>query len=211
MKNWNLFFNILIITGIIVLFILYFNQRNTHTAKNVIPQNDKKENSAILATNLNNGEYKFAYINVDTLLAKYKLADELQEKLLKKQKQLEASLNKKTEEFQKQAAEFQEKVQTNSFLSLESAKAQEQELYEKQQKLLAYKDQISQEILQENQRLNKQLLDSVTNFLEEFNKKAGYTFIFNYATMLYALPSCDITDTVVKALNKRYETANSKK
>ncbi len=211
MKNLNLLLNIILLTAVAVLFILYFNLKNNNPAQPVQTSNADTNKSVILAQNPNSGEYKLAYINVDTLLVKYKLTNELQEKLMKKQKQLEASLNRKTAEFQKEAAEFQKKVQTNSFLSPQSAKAQEQELYEKQQKLLELRDQLSQEILNENQKLNQQLLDSVTNFLEEFNKTAGYTFIFNNASMLYAMPAYNITDTVVKALNQRYEAANSKK
>ena len=211
MKNLNLLLNVILLTAVAVLFILYFNLKNNNSAQPLQTAKTDTNKSVILAQNPNSSEYKLAYINVDTLLVKYKLTNELQEKLMKKQKQLEASLNKKTAEFQKEAAEFQKKVETNSFLSEQSAKAQQQELYEKQQKLLALRDQLSQEILNENQKLNQQLLDSVTNFLEEFNKTAGYTFIFNNASMLYATPAYDITDTVVKALNQRYEAANSKK
>ncbi len=211
MKNINLLLNIILLTAVAILFILYFNLKSNNPNKHVKTTQTDTTTSTILAQNSNSKEYKFAFINVDTLLVKYKLTNELQGKLLKKQKQLEASLNKKTTEFQKEAADFQKKVQTNSFLSEQSAKAQQQELYEKQQKLLALRDQLSQEIMNENQKLNQQLLDSVTNFLEEFNKKAGYTFIFNNASMLYAIPAYDITDTVVKVLNQRYEASNSKK
>ena len=205
MKNVNLLLNIVLLTAITLLFILYFNIKNTGEEKTA----ETKKDNVVLVKNDSASTLKLAYVNVDTLLLRYKLADELQSKLLAKQKQMEANLNRKSQELQKEAAEFQKKVQTNSFLSMESAKSQEQELYQKQQKLLELRDKLSQEIMNENQKLNQQLLDSVLNFLEEFNKKAGYSFILNSAGVLYAQPYFDITDTVVKALNFRYDKAKN--
>jgi outer membrane protein len=209
MKNLNLLLNIVLIAAIIVLFVLYANLKNGNGVGNSV-ENKASATVDTLEINKNNtGALKVAYINVDTLLASYKLAKDLENRLLEKQKRMEADLNRKNMELQKQAADFQKKVQTNSFLSLESAKAQEQELYEKQQKLLQLRDQMTQEILQEQQNLNNQLLDSVINFLKEFNETAGYSYIFNNNAFLIGDTAADITKTVVDALNDRYDKAKS--
>ena len=182
MKNLNLLLNIVLIAAIIVLFVLYGNLKN---GGNAVENKASTTVDTLKVNKSNTGALKVAYINVDTLLASYKLAKDLENRLLEKQKRMEADLNRKNMELQKQAADFQKKVQTNSFLSLESAKAQEQELYEKQQKLLQLRDQMTQEILQEQQNLNNQLLDSVINFLKEFNKAAGYSYIFNNSAVYF--------------------------
>ena len=204
MKNLTIIYNAIILTAIGVLFALYFSMKSNTTTKNTNKQEPLKEQKILLADTTNH-LYKFAYINVDTFLANYKLYDVLQEKLLKKQKQLEANLNRKTQEFQKEYADFQKKVQTNSFLSQESAQAQQQELYNKQQKLLQLRDQLTNELLQEKQNLENQLLDSVINYLQEFNQKQHYTFIFNANAFLVGDKSLDITKIIVTNLNKRYE------
>jgi outer membrane protein len=207
MKNLNLLLNIVLIAAIIVLFVLYGNLKNGGDAGNAVENKASTTVDTLKVNKSNTGALKVAYINVDTLLASYKLAKDLENRLLEKQKRMEADLNRKNMELQKQAADFQKKVQTNSFLSLESAKAQEQELYEKQQKLLQLRDQMTQEILLEQQNLNNQLLDSVINFLKEFNKTAGYSYIFNNSAFLIGDTAADITKTVVNALNDRYDKA----
>ncbi len=208
MKNINLLLNIVLLVAVGVLFVLYSGIKKEGVSMNEDAATGVKQDSGAAVVH-SSGQMKIAYINVDTLLTSYKLAKELENKLLDKQKKLEADLNRKNMELQKQAADFQRKVQTNSFLSLESAKAQEQELYEKQQKLLQLRDRMTQEILQEQQNLNNQLLDSVINFLKEFNKTAGYTYILNSNAFLIGDTAANITKTVVDALNARYEKAKS--
>ncbi len=202
MKNLNIIINTILLAAVIVLFLLYFNlkrkQQPTTTQQLQIP-----------TATINNSSipFKTAFINVDTLLSNYKLYNKLQADLLAKQKSMEETINQKSNQLQKDAALFQQKLQTNSFLSQESAQQQEQELYIKQQNLLDLKDKLSNDLVAESQKMQKQLLDTVTLFLKEYNKQLGNTFIFNSASFLYSDTNFDITDTVVFMLNKRYETS----
>ncbi len=191
--------NTILFAAVIVLFLLYFNLKNKTRPDDVQPQED-----APTTINTPTG-LKTAYINVDTLLNNYKLYKKLQKDLIAKQKRMEATINQKSTQLQKEAAVFQQKVQNNSFLSMESAKQQEQELYQKQQNLMDLKDKLSNDLVRESQKMQKQLLDTVTLFLEGYNKQLGNTFIFNAASFLYSDNQYDITDTVVKMLNARYE------
>lgn len=147
---------------------------------------------------------KFASINVDTLLNQYEYAKEMEAKLMEKQKNLEAELSRKMAAFEKEATDFQRKVQANAFLSMESAQKQEQELYAKQQNLLKWKDDVTMQLAQESQQLEAQLLDTVNTFIKDFNKSEKYEIIFNSAAFLYGHEKLDITDTVVILLNERY-------
>ena len=106
--------------------------------------------------------------------------------------------------------EFQKKIQNNSFLSQESAQRQEQELMEKQQNLYKLREDLSNELMVEGQNLEKQLLDTVTNFLREFNKDGKYRYILNSASFLYGNSYLNITDTVTSLLNSRYQPAAKK-
>jgi outer membrane protein len=60
-------------------------------------------------------------------------------------------------------------------------------------------------LAEETQVLNKQLLDTVTNFLKQFNADKKYAYILNRAAILYGSDAMNITDTVVFLLNKRYD------
>jgi len=189
---------ILIVFGlaIIALFFIVFNL--DHKGTNSINNTNIKDTTI-------NRHHKIAFVNVDTLLKKYEFYEVLEKKLLDKQKSLENDLNKKMSDFEKEAQAFQRKVQTNSFLSQESAQRQEQELMIKQQNLYKLREQLSNELAQESQNLEKQLLDTVTNFLKEFNASKKYDYILNKAALLYGDEALDITDTLVNLLNQRYK------
>lgn len=149
---------------------------------------------------------KMAYIFVDTLLIEYKFYKVLEDKLAAKQSSLEANFNRKKKEFEDEYVKFMEKVQRGTFLSQERAQEAEQELAMQQQNLALYEQDISREIMQEGQQMEKQLIDTVVNFLKEFNSDKRYDYILNAASCLYVDETMDITDTVVNSLNKRYET-----
>ncbi|NMC98990.1 MAG: OmpH family outer membrane protein [Bacteroidales bacterium] len=188
---------ILVVFGIaiIALFVIVFNEN-----KNSVVTNESKNNDTTV-----HKEHKIAFVNVDSLLKKYKFYEVLEQKLMDKQKSLESDLNRKMAAFEKEAQEFQRKVQTNSFLRQESAQRQEQELMVKQQNLYKLREDLSNELAMESQNLEKQLLDTVTNFLKEFNANKKYDYILNKAAMLYGDEGLDITDTLVNLLNNRYE------
>lgn len=200
MKHLNLLSNIILFSAVIILFLLYYNLKTANQAENSKPL---KPDTA-LVNSFSTTHFKIAFVNTDTLLNNYELYKYLQDKLAARQKSLEATLNQKSKQLQKEAALFQQKVRNNSFLSLESAQQQEQELYQKQQELMDMKDKLSNDLILEGQKMQKQLLDTVTLFLEEYNKQLGNTFIFNAASFLYSDNKYDITDTVVKLLNNRY-------
>ena len=201
MKNLSLILNALLFIAVIVLFILHFSSKPS------INDDIKKSVNKTDSIPANND---IAYISVDSLLKKYNLYEELENKLMEKQKGMESDLNRKSAAFEKEAAEFQKKVQSNSFLSQESAQRQEQELMEKQQNLYKLREDLSNELAQEGQKLELQLLDTVTNFLREFNKDGKYRYILNSASFLYGNSYLNITDTVTTLLNSRYQPAAKK-
>lgn len=183
--------------AIIALFVIVFTKN-----KNLSSTSFSKINDSLMLR-----VHKIAFVNLDSLLKKYKFYEVLEKKLIDKQKSLENDLNRKLAAFEKEAQEFQRKVQTNSFLSQESAQRQEQELMMKQQNLFKLREDLTNELAQESQNLEKQLLDTVTNFLKEFNANKKYDYILNKAAMLYGDEGLDITDTLVKLLNSRYTAA----
>lgn len=181
--------------AVIALFVLHFTSIST-----------KKENGGIkIKSDSTQIASDVAYINVDSLLKKYKYSVALENRITERQKSLENDLNTKMAAFEKEAQAFQHKVQNNGFLSQESAQRQEQELTAKQQNLYKLRDDLSQQLAEETQVLNKQLLDTVTNFLKQFNADKKYAYILNRAAILYGSDAMNITDTVVFLLNKRYE------
>lgn len=148
-----------------------------------------------------------AYLNVDSLLANYVFAQEANETLMKKQENARLQMNTKLRTFQNEVSEFQRKLENNAFLSRERAEKEQQRLAKKEQELQALEAKLTEDILLENQNLNKQLVDSLNSFLKEFNADGRYHVILsNNANdnVLMAAEQYDITSEVIEGMNKRY-------
>ena len=147
-----------------------------------------------------------AYLNVDSLLANYTFAQEASEKLMTKQEDARVKMNTKLRTFQNEVADFQRKLENNGFLSRERAEQAQQKLAKKEQELQELEAKLTQDIMIENQKLNVQLADSLTNYLKEFNADGRYHVILSNTAkdnVLMAAEQYDITTQVIDGLNAR--------
>jgi outer membrane protein len=135
-------------------------------------------------------------------------AQEANEKLMKKQEDARLKMNTKVRTFQNEVADFQRKLENNAFLSRERAEKEQQRLAKKEQELQELEAKLTQDILTENQNLNKQLVDSLNNFLNVFNADGRYHVILSNNAkdnILMASEVYDITDEVIEGMNNRYK------
>jgi outer membrane protein len=149
-----------------------------------------------------------AYLNVDSLLVNYLFAQDANEKLMKKQEDARLKLNTKARTLQNEMADFQRKLENNAFLSRERAEKEQQRLVKKQQELQELEAKLTEDIMIENQKLNMQLADTVTNFLKEYNADGRYHVILSNSAkdnVLMAAESYNITNEVIEQLNARYK------
>lgn len=154
--------------------------------------------------------FPFAYINTDSLLLNYTFAKEVNEQLMSKEEASRADFNEKAKVFQQDAVEFQRKVQNNGFLSMERAQKEQQRLAQKEQELQQLNQQLTNELMVEQDKLNRQLRDTLMNYLEEYAKSNPYKVILSNTlgdNVLYAAPGVDITNEIVEALNARHAAA----
>ena len=149
-----------------------------------------------------------AYVNVDSVLVKYNFAIDANEQLMKKQDDARLKINTKLRSFQNDVNDFQRKLQNNAFLSRERAEQAQQALAKKEQDIQQLEAKLTQEILEENQKVNAQLADSLTNYLNIFNEEAKYHIIFSNNAkdnLLLANEQYDITEKIIEGLNARYK------
>lgn len=149
-----------------------------------------------------------AYVNVDSVLVKYNFAIDANEQLMKKQEDARLKINTKLRSFQNDVNDFQRKLQNNAFLSRERAEQAQQALAKKEQDIQQLEAKLTQEILEENQKVNAQLADSLTNYLNIFNEEAKYHIIFSNNAkdnLLLASEQYDITEKIIEGLNARYK------
>lgn len=197
MKNLSLIINAVLAIAVIVLFVKVFS---TGTKGDKQLQVTRAENGAV-------SHLPIAYINVDSLLLNYNFAKEANESLIKKQEDSRLNINTKARQLQTEMTEFQRKLENNAFLSRERAEQEQTRLMKKQQDLQELDGQLSQQLMQVQQKMSEQLRDTINAFLKHYNKDNKYEFILSNTSsdnILHAGEAYDITPEVTKLLNERF-------
>ncbi len=194
MKNLSIGLNVLLLIAVIVLYILHFSGNGKSTS-----------NQGGTATV--NADAKIVYINMDTLLNNYTQSRELNEAFLKKLEANRTELNIKVKNFDREAAEFRNKVENNGFMTRERAEQAQMDLMIKQQNLQKLQQEMTENAQREQMEINRKLYDAITNFLTEYNKAKGFQLILSTTlggNVLFAQEGFDITNEVVSQLNEQY-------
>lgn len=198
MEQKSIIINVIFGICIIVLFVLHFTDKKGSTETKGIIQTD----SAGVAIKM-----PVAYVNVDSLLIKYDYSKDLNEILLRKRENAQATLTQKARQLETEMAEFQKKHENNAFLSEQSFNSQQQRLLKKQQDLQVLEQNLSKQLMQDQQVMNEQLRDSIYNFLKKYNLDKKYQIILSNTmndNIMIADPAYDITSEIVEILNKNY-------
>lgn len=157
---------------------------------------------------------KIAYVEIDSLLTKYKFSTDLNEQMIQKEENIRTTLNEKAKDLDAEMREFQRKLENNGFASRERAEQENLRISQKQRDLQQLQEKLTNELQAENQKKSLQLRDSINSFLKIYNKDKGYSLIISntgFDNLLYADPAFNITDEIVKGLNDRYTPEKDKK
>ena len=159
------------------------------------------------------GGLKIAYVEVDSLMTQYEFCKEKSLDLQKKSNNARNTLNQKGQQLQSAAANFQQKLNNNAFTSREQAESQQAAIQRQQQSLQELQVRLENELATETQKYNTGLRDSLSHFLDAYNKDKKYDLILTKQgdNILYAAKRFDITNDVINGLNKRYKKAPAKK
>jgi len=182
--------------AVAALFFLQFS--GNKNAKKNTPANAPASISA-------NG---LAYVNIDTVVFKFKMYSDRKEELLGKQKKAEAELNSKGSQYEKGVKDYQDKV-NKGLVTRATAAEIEQSLYQQQQELVSLRDKLQSDLLEEDQVMNRQILEYITTYLEEHKEEYNYQYIFGKSfgsVVLYGNTANDITQHVLEGLNMKYQT-----
>lgn len=203
MKNVSLIVNVVLGAAVAVLYVLHF----TATGKPADIQADYVERGEYVPSSSN-----IVFVNFDTLLNNYDMFFDLQKKFLEKQQKLEAELTRSSGSYERQVGDFQEKVQ-KGLVTRSEAQQLEMQLMQVQQELMGQRDEYSQELMEEEQVMNRQLQHSIYDFLEEYNNNHQYHYIFSHSfggPFLYTDRNLNITREVIEGLNNKYRQISQK-
>jgi len=205
-KNLSLILNAVLGVAVIILYVLHFSQKTPEAKppKKVTIKSDKKDSTGAEASPI-------VYVNTDSLIAKYEFYQKTKKDLEKKQAQAEQDLNARGQQFQNEVISLQQNYQK---MSVQDAKAAEQGLAQKEQNLLQYRESISRQLLEEEQKLSKKLNENVYDYLERYCEAQGHIYVLPYSRVgggvLFGDSTLDVTSEVIKGLNAEYQEKSTK-
>lgn len=199
MRKLTLILQLIIIVSVAFLYFIHFRQAR-------LSNQEKEPEKGVFISKDSSGNMKFislAYINIDTLQNNYKFYQELKSKLESQQQTAENQLEIKMQELDKEYKNLSTRV-TLGLMKEEEA----QVIFgNKEQEVEKFRSNMTEKLMKEEKQLTLQLYDTVINFLQKYNKKAGYSYIFEYTkggSIMIAPESHDLTREVLKGLNEHY-------
>jgi outer membrane protein len=199
MKKAPLIISIIALIGVILLFV------NQFSSKTQPEQARKKSESEML---------NIAYVKLDTLIDSYHYYNDRKTELIEDSQAKQGDLEARYRSLQRKLYEIQSQVQ-NRMMTPTKAEKQQQKLMQEEQKIMQDKQTYELEIMEKNQDLMKEVLDSIKNYVKVYNKDYGYELVMTNdtigSTILYAEEPMNITDDILKGMNERYLKESGKK
>ena len=149
---------------------------------------------------------KIAYVEYDSLMAKYNLAIDLNKEMMRKESNISNTLEQKALSLQEEQAEFTRKAQNNIFATQERAQSEYERLLKKEQDIVQLQQTLATEYEREVLDCHRRLRDSVNNYIKIYNTTKGYDYILTKIgdNILYANKALDITQDIIDGLKSRY-------
>lgn len=197
MKNVNYIINGILGAAVIVLFVLHFSGGS---AEEPVQNKPAADSASVQA------QGSIAYFKIDSVLANWELYFDVQEKLSAKQQELETDFESRSQSFMKRVEDAQYKMQRGLVTRAEAEQLQQQ-LAQEEQNLAGLQNNYAMQLQEEGVVKNRQMIDKIEQFLEEYNQDKGYNYIFSYSfggNLLYGDDALDITDEVIAGINKAY-------
>lgn len=166
--------------------------------------NNNSTNNSPVASASNSSD--IAFVNMDSLIDKYDMYNDLSTQLMTKQNQLEQELQTKQKSLERKAMDLENQYKKNLITPTRAQEVQ-QNLQIEQQRMLQWRDEKMMELSDDQAKMNRMVYDSIQTYINEFNADKRYRFIISNnigGVLLYGDKSADITETVLKALNNRY-------
>lgn len=190
MKNLSLILNVILLLAVAVLFYLHFS-------------GGKPAASSI--TSVEPGDLKIAYIRSDSVLKNYDYLKVNRTQLEEKSKKMDQDYRNRAMGLQNEIAAYQRNVNS---MTLGQVKATEEDLGKKQQNLQMYQQTLSQQLMEEEAKLNKELYDRITVYLKKYGSEKNLQFVLKVdqsSDVLYAGDAMDISTDVTAGLNTEYQ------
>ena len=150
---------------------------------------------------------RIAYVELDTLMSQYQLYKDYSEVLTRKGNNIQKTLAQKQRALENHAATVQKKYESNEYTTRDEVERAQASIQKEQNDLAELADRLQSEFAMEQARINDEARDSIQSFLKRYNKTKKFDYVMIKAgdNLLIANPKYNITNDIVKGLNKRYK------
>ncbi|UCD55150.1 MAG: OmpH family outer membrane protein [Candidatus Omnitrophota bacterium] len=138
---------------------------------------------------------KIGYINMRKVFYEYKKTKKFNEELEKEDAKVKEEIENRTQEVRK----FRDEM---GLLSETARKKKEPEMIRKVKELDEFRKEKLDGVLRKKEEMFREIRSDILDVSEEHSKKNGYDVVFDEALFVYSLKKYDITDDIIKRLNK---------
>jgi outer membrane protein len=192
MKNFTLGLNIALVVAVGVLFYLHFSSPSANSA-------------TITGTKaVPSGNFKIAYFETDSIQTQFEYFKEISGELQAKDQANAKILGDMKSTF---AAKYQELQKVASSLSQAELANKQQELMQMEKTFQGKEKMMSDEMQDEQFRKMQDVKKKIEDYLKEYNKDKGYSYILSSSPDLMYLKDTayNITSDVIRGLNALYK------
>ncbi|MDI6605768.1 MAG: OmpH family outer membrane protein [Candidatus Omnitrophota bacterium] len=139
---------------------------------------------------------KFAYVDLSRVFSEYKKTKDYDKVLSEKEKKYTEERDKKVNEIK----QFEDKM---NLLSEKNKESKKQELDKKIKDFQEY-DRLQQtDLRKEQDEKMKDILQDIEEAVKSYSQKENFTMVFNDRVLVFQDKKLEITDEVIKILNKK--------
>lgn len=160
--------------------------------------------TAIAGEGLAAGDLKVAYVYTDSVINKYDYFKKMSEEITAKGQRFDSDLQARARGFEQEVATFQ---QTGGNMTQNQARAKQDELVQKEQNLMTYRNNLMQELSADEAKMMTDIYETVQSYMKDYAAENDIDIILSYTrggAMWFANDAMDVTASVVEGLNKKY-------
>ena len=194
MKKLHIVLFSVLFLAIALLYVLFFTGKDG--------ARDDTPGSAVVQSDAQG----IAFVNIDSVIYNFEMFHDRSDELMAKQQKAETELNNKGTQYERSARDYQDKV-NKGLVTRATAAEMEQSLYQQQQELVTLRDNLQSDLIEEEQVMNRQIIEYITSYLEENQTDYNFQYILGKSfgsVVLYGDSALDITDRVIEELNNKY-------
>jgi outer membrane protein len=212
-NNLSVALNIILAVAVAILYYLHFSRGTTCPDMRLAASDSSVVSKPMVMLPKEIKASKIVYVNTDVINEKYDYVKDLSAVIKANQQAFDNAYKKKAAALQNRYQEIQQKA-SQGLLSDNQTRDAQEELAKGKQEL----DQLEgnqQQLMDQMQKDNEKVLNTVMDYIKEYNKSSHYNYILTYSRtamspIMDANDSLDITAEIIEGLNAQYKAKKGK-